>query len=204
MKLFLLISVSLLSARAFSAVTTLEFNLTGDVYRGSSSVALDVKSLNRELGKKKLAPLPEKLVWSKYSNRQWSRLISQIRRARKALRKDIDITPDRGYLYEFPTICYRGNAAEVPEIVESLMGTVLHSDQEIQAYKLGATKVIHIGNGFFENNKERHRLMRENNPEQVKLWINYKKSSDTVLVLSDYGPQGDGTELTATEIKKCQ
>lgn len=200
----LLFSSALILSFGVSAQTTIEFPLTGEIYKGSGSVELEVKGINTELRAKKLRPLPELVVWGKSNQRQWKSLIAHVELAKKTLNKDIDVVLDRGYFYEFPAICYRGATSEVPEVIESLMGTVLHPDQGIQALKYGKVKVVHYGSEFFENNKERMQEMLEYNPGEVKLWLNYNKTSDTVLILSDYGPQGDGTELTATEIKRCK
>lgn len=199
----LLFSAGLLLSTAASAVTTLEFHLTGEIYKGMDVEEMNLNLINEELKVKKARPLPDTVVCGKDHIKSWKKLMTQVKLARKILKKEIHVVPDHGYLYQFPTICYRGLSSEVPEVVESLMGTILHSDQGIQGLKYGPVKVVHESN-FFENSKERLKGMLKHNPHEVKMWLNYKKSSDSVLLLSDYGAHGDGTELIATEIKRCK
>jgi len=109
---------------------------------------------------------------------------------------------DHGHLYDFPAICYRGNPVRVMEVIAGLLGAVFQEDQGIQASRYGKTKLISIDKDqFFETNAEVRAEHMINNPKEVALWEEYDTKSDTVLVLSDLGPQGDGTELYATEIK---
>ncbi len=200
----ILLTAGLILSSATPAVTTLEFHLTGEIYKGMDVQEMDLGQINRELKSKKIKPLPETIVCGKDHLKSWKKLMGQVKVAKKILKKEIHLVADHGYLYQFPTICYRGLSSEVPEVIESLMGTILHSDQGIQGLKYGKEKVVHHGSDFFENSKERMKGMLKHNPQEVRMWLNYKKSSDTVLLLSDYGSHGDGTELTAIEIKRCK
>lgn len=189
---------------AAAAQTTIEFKLTGEVHRSQASTKLDVTSVNQQLKKLKSPQFPEVLVWGKNSQRAWEKLIGGLKTANKALKLDIELIAEQGYFYEFPAICYRGKASEVPEVIESLMGTVFHPDQDISAVKFGAVKIVHNPATFFETNSKRMKLLRRANPKDMKKWFSYSRGSSSVLVLSDFGPQGDGSELIATEISRCK
>jgi hypothetical protein len=197
-------SLILLSPAVFAtafAATTLEFALTGDTYINNGSVRVNVKKLNKTLKQKNLEGLPEKIVVKKGSQPYWRVLQERIEAANKVSTHKMSFTIDRGYLYEFPAICYRGNIDEVFAIIEDLLGTFFNEGQGLLAERHGKTKKI-IANEF-KSEKSLKEAFGEDNPEDVKTWLSYKESSKTVLVMSNLGIQGDGTELYATQITPC-
>jgi hypothetical protein len=110
------------------------------------------------------------------------------------------------YLYEMPEMCYRGHMSTVPELLRDLMKdgqSILHRDQGIPGIRFGHSKLITFEEQFFETSEEFREIYESESPKAVKAWDSYDVTSKTVLVLSDLGPQGDGTELYITEIKPC-
>lgn len=184
--------------------TTIEFQLMGTETSKKGSVKkIVLSSLNKKLKAVELPGFPTVITLGKDDKPYWLKMIRQLVNANSMLGRNIEIVMERGYLGEFPAMCYRGKTAEVRDVIEGLMGSVFHEDQGIQAVRYGTKKFITYTDEFFETNKERREEQEQNNAEEVALWDNYDTKSDTVLVMSDYGPQGDGTELTATSIVRC-
>jgi hypothetical protein len=46
--------------------------------------------------------------------------------------------------------------------------------------------------------------LQEQYTEEYKMWKNYNKKSDTVLMFGNLGEQGDGLELHVVEIPRCK
>jgi hypothetical protein len=188
--------------------TTIEFKLTGNEYvkvKGKGKFkTVYLYKLNKVLRTNNLPTFKMKVVFDKGGKVKWQEIMDQLEKTNKVLKREIQLVMDNGYIYEFPAICYRGKTEDVPEIITSLMGSVFQDEQGIQAIRHGEKKIIYW-DGFFETaTAEAREEYTVNNPDDVAQWNNYDKKSDTVLVMSDLGPQGDGTELYSTEIKRCQ
>ena len=114
------------------------------------------------------------------------------------------------YLYEFPTMCYRGQAKDVPALIDEMMSSdesPLHRDQGIQAIRFEDTMLIFTAGQFYATTQEEDIAddYRVNQEEEIKEWESYDTyRNKDVLILSDLGPQGDGTELYLTVIKPCK
>ena len=103
------------------------------------------------------------------------------------------------------TLCYRDDISGIPDLIEKLRGNFLHREEGILAIGTGRTRSIY--DEAFKSRqglKERFEGEYETNIENINKWLNYSPKSKTALVMSDYGPQGDGTELEATEIPPCK
>lgn len=113
------------------------------------------------------------------------------------------------YLHEMPKICYRGKAKDVPGLIEEMMKdeeSVLNQDQTVLAIRFGQVQIIYWTEDFFAttSNDETKKFHLEENKETTQLWEKYSLESKNVLILSNLGPQGDGTELYATVIAPCK
>lgn len=199
-----LFTTLLLGSLAARAQTTIEFKLTGEVHEKNSSKNLDLANINQQLKNKKLAQFPETLILGKNSHAQWAQLMSGLKVANQALKMDIELIADQGYFYEFPHICYRGKASEVPEVIDALMGSVFHEDQGIEAVRFDSVKIIHEPEAFFESNSKRLKTLKVSHPAEVKQWYQFSSRSQAVLIMSDFGTQGSDIDLTATLISRCK
>ncbi len=202
--IFALAAILVFTQLSFAAEkTTIEFQLRGEEYIQNSSKEFPIKFLNKELKAKGLPEFPDVVVFGKTDVPYQKKLMKDFEKANKALKREIQPNIDNKYFYELPTIRYRGNTSEVMGVIKALLGSVLHPEQGIQAARFGKTKIIYYKDQFFGNNAEIRKGLEENGQgKTMKIWDNYDTKSDTVLIMSDYGPQGDGTELTATQIAR--
>jgi len=108
------------------------------------------------------------------------------------------------YIFKM-TLCYRGDISGIPGLIEKLRGNFLHPEEGILAIGAGQKKAVY-DKAFKSRNglKERFGDEYETNITNINKWLNYSSGSKTALVVSDYGPQGDGTELEVTEIPSCE
>ncbi len=108
------------------------------------------------------------------------------------------------YLYQLESICYIGEMGEVPYSLRALLEEEkLERDQGIVAIRYGQSKVISFEDEFFETSEEWMEFQMEENPKVVEAWKSYDTSSKEVLVISNLGPEGDGTELYLTIMPPC-
>ncbi len=213
MKVSLLLLIVFLIQNALAASpmrTTIEFKLMGEEFLKDDSKNIVLSSLNPALKKKGLPGFATVGVFSKSDQAYWLKLQKQVETSAKALNRDIRLDEGYGlYIHQTPTMCYRGSTNQVPKVIQALMGSVFHQDQGIQAFRFKDKKIIVDQYQFIEvsdaeKSKENRENYETNAPDDVKVWDDYDVSSDDVLVMSDLGPQGDGTELNATLIKRCE
>jgi hypothetical protein len=179
--------------------TTLEFDLTGVTYVNNKEVKISVPKLNKTLAQEGLAGLPERIVVSATSQPYHKVLMSRIEAANKVSKTELRFVIDGGFFYEFPEICYRGEASEVPEVLKSLAGTFWNADQGILAFRYGKKKLVEADQ--FKTDAALKKNYEES--DAVDVWLNYDTDSDAVLLMCDLGPEGDGTELYAIPISPC-
>ncbi len=206
----LLVSLLLSASTAFAAKTTLELPLTGYYYLNNKEVKLNIPQLNKKLKAKGVAGLPEVIVIRSNPRAFHNLLTNRAQAASEALgQKLIFNVADEGYgenyLYNWENICYRGAITEVPQLINSMLGNFLNPDQGILAIGAGSKKEI-FDDAFKsrEGLKQRFDSEYETNLKDINMWLGYKANSKTALVMSDLGPQGDGTELYATQIPPCK
>lgn len=207
MKSFIASSMVLASFQAFAfpVTTTIEFELTAETYTASSKKEFSLASLNKKLKAAGVKEFPKTQAFGMDSQKTWDGLMKQVKAANKALKMELHPIFEKGYFYEFPTMCYRGEAEDVQYVIRAMMENVLHGDQNIDGIRARDSKWIHWMSEFFETNEEMREAQMDNGNEvEMKMWDEYDIKSQTVLVISGYGPQGDGTEMTATEIKPCK
>ncbi len=205
MKLLFIIASLIVSTVASAAETKLEVKLESSYFVDNKEVLVDIPALNKELNAIGLAGLPELVIISKNPKAYAAVIEKRIAAANEALGRDMRFNLiDDGYIYNL-RLCYRGPIAGVPALIEAMLGNFLREDQGILAIAAGDQRVIndeafHSRDGL----KERFDGLLETHRKEISKWLKYKKTSTTVLVMSDYGPQGDGTELEATEIPLCK
>lgn len=185
-----------------SEPNALQVSLMGREFRSSAWVNIQLTTLNKKLKKQELPQFEKSIVLKKNDGKKYLKILEQVRVANKALGRKIEMI-DHGYFYQLPETCYTGETSAVIDTINGLRDGVFHTDMGISAIRYGKIKVLFYEGQTIDDNAEVRAIHEQNNPEAVAAWDHYKKKSDDVLVLSDFGPQGDGTELTATLIKRC-
>jgi hypothetical protein len=203
--------VSTLSANAFAATkTTLEFPLKLSYFATPNrEVDLDVAKLNRKLSAAGKAGLPETIVVNADSRPYFLLLMKRLEVANEVWGKEINTPAREGYLYEYPEICYRGKAADVFETIKALTGqndgsvqNFFNHDQGMLAARYGTKKIVEADQ--FKSVSALREYYGGDNEGEIDGWEHFDTSSKDVIVWSDLGPQGDGTELYLTVIKPCR
>lgn len=191
--------------------STIEFKLMAEEYRNNKHLTFPFSDLNKDLKKLNLPGFPEVGVFGKNDAPYVKLLKKRVEISKAALKRDFDWLDDGGggmYYHNLPTICYRGKATDVPAILTALEKAGLFAEYQQVAYKIGKKKFVNYPEEWIDGNSERQREYREEltdmNPDEVKMWDKYKTTSETVLWMTNLGPQGDGLELYATEIKRCR
>ena len=197
------------SSVSYGAATKLEIPLTGYYFVNNKEMTLNITKLNSELHKIGLDGLPESIVIGPNPKAFWNVIMNRLEVANKALGREMrlgiyDDNYGEGYIYKM-TMCYRGDLAGVPKLIESMNGNFLNPNQGILAIAAGNTKVI-LDDAFKSRDglKERFDSEYESNLRNINKWLKYDAKSLTAIVMSDYGEQGDGTELELTAIPPCK
>ena len=204
-----ILALILFNTLAFAKVS-LEVPVVGYRWINHKSQNISVAKMNKELAKLGLDGIPEVVTVSQNPERFYKVLERRFEAAKERLQWDMhfniwaDGTGDN-YLYKWENVCYRGEITEVPALIKSMQGNFLNQDEGLLAFGAGPKKVIE-DEAFksSEGLKERFDSEYENLEAEIDQWLNYSSKSKTVLVMSDYGPQGDGTELEVTEIPPCK
>jgi hypothetical protein len=172
--------------------------------------AIKVASLNRKLNAAGLDGLPETIEIGKTPARYWNVIMKRIEKADEQKFFGLDVRGDvkeiqtvmrGGYLFEYPEICYRGKTADVPTIIKAMNDNFLHTDQGVLGFRYGSKKIV--DDDRLASKEAQEEAWGEENEFERGEWNDYDTSSDTVLVLTDLGPQGDGLELYSTKIARC-
>lgn len=196
-KLFLLV---FLAFGVFANATTLRFDNVGVYYQNNKEYKIDIQALNKSLKKAGLAGLPERIVVSPNAAPYGHLLLKRIEAAEKAMNEDYHFVIENGYLYEYPSICYRGDVADVPKIIDSMTGTFLSDEQGILAMRYQEKTIIR--DDRFKSESDLKEAFDGGNHE-TETWLNYDIDSKDLLLMSDLGAQGDTTELYARVIRPC-
>ncbi len=209
----LLLIAGIFSSQAEAAPqTTLEFPLiVVDEYSD-----FNLKSLNKELKEKGLSGLPEIIKLTQKGQRAYFRvLMKRIAAAREAgiLSEDDQFVIESGYLYEYPQICFRGDIDDVAGIIDA-MHTVpedesyrafIEPDSGILGVSWGAKRALF--SDYLKNEdavKDYYGVEDGGEIPEVVLELLEWFKKDQVFVVTDLGPQGDGTEAYDTVIKACR
>ena len=198
----LLVWVSLLSpvlAHAEGSVLVLDLTAREFHDRGGWK---DVKlnTLNSKLERAGLPKFASSVALLKTDGPKYKVILEQLKRANEVLGRKLEL-PENGYFVDFPKLCYSGEVASVNETVEGLRGSLFHEDMGLQGYRYQAKKTLTWPTQF--NNRDVQATYRAESPGALKAWKDYDVRSDAVLFLSDFGPEGDGTELYATLVPRC-
>jgi len=204
MKKFVLLTAAftLSTTQAFAAKTTVEFELKLYKYVKNKEVQVKIPALNKKLKKAGLDGLPEVVVVSENAKAYWNILMKRIEAAQSTSKEEIHSYISSTYYYEYPEICYRGKMSEVVKVLDGMNDNFLTNEQGIHAYRYG--KKTDVRSDLFKNEKSIREAYDEQRPEDVEEYLAYDENSDAVLVVSDLGAQGDGTELYLTYIKPCK
>ena len=204
MKYQILASLFLSSAALAATVkSSIEFNMTAEYYLNNELKKIDIPALNTSLKEKGLEELPEKVIVSADPASYQKVLSDRLENAKAIIPQEIYSPILSGYYNEYPEICYRGKAKKASKILSSMLGNFLNGDQGVIAVRYGKTVEV-LWHEFKDDPEIRQNYSDNGYDDLLNDWDNYDKNSDTIVVLSDLGPQGDGTELYSTEVKRCQ
>jgi len=207
---------SLFSAFAQAANTTFEFSLEGRYEDDRISIV----QLNKQLKEKGLDGLPEIIKISAEGQLAYHRVLTnRIEAAREAglLTEGQQLNIEASYLFEYSEICFRGNIMDVPVILKAMAdsGTgksweaFLNIDAGINGFAIGTQK-FDVAD-FLKSEEAMNEYYgveagedsSDYIPSEITKFLNWKKK-DQVYVITDLGPQGDGTEMYGTIIKRCK
>lgn len=200
----LLASLLLLSSFSVVAADSLVVTLTARQYSEVNGwKVIKLPSLNAKLKKAGLAEFPATVTLTKKDGDVWMKYVDLLETANEKLKAKYEILPDDNLIYG-SAICYNGATAGVLKTIEGLRGSMIHEDMGIYGYRMGKkVKITFPGNDFLDV-PEMREMLTNDNPYEVRTWDNYDTSSDDVLLATNYGQQGDGTEMNVTVIKRCK
>jgi hypothetical protein len=197
------------SAVKAGATVTIDLPVTGYYFENNREVAVDVPKLNKELNQLGLDGIPEVVTMGKNPGAFHAVILKRVQAANEKLGRNMifNVADDgysEGHLYQWEKACYKGNIEAIPALIKSLRGNFLYEDESVLGIRAGAKEEI-LDDAFKSKSglKERFGDEYENNERTINSWLNYKKTSKTALIMSDLGPNGDGTELYKTEIPPC-
>jgi hypothetical protein len=198
------------SFTAFAGEVKIKMPVTGYYYKNNKEVKIDIPKLNKELNKLGLAGIPEVVTIGKNPAAFYKVIEKRAIAANEALGREMifnvaDNGYSEGHIHQWENVCYIGDITAMPELVNSLRGNFVYEDDGILAVGAGSRKEIYDESFKSRDGlKERFQGEYETNLKEINAWLGYKKTSKIALIMSDYGPQGDGTELIATEIPACK
>lgn len=202
MKLSSGLGLLFLSVNAFSA-SSITINLDArDLSPKDGWKVIKLSSLNPQLKKLNLPPFAEKVTLTAKDGKVWEKLKLQVETASKVLKKELEILPDGNFVWG-ATMCYSGPVLDVFKTFKGLTGTMIDSDMGIYGYRIGMKTVFTFEDEFLDN-EDRRAEFAENSPTEVKAWDKYNTKSETLLLATNYGPEGDGTELNLMYVTKCK
>jgi hypothetical protein len=188
--------------------TTLEFKNTGTYYvkrKGQEKeYSVNITKLNRRLKELGLPSVPAKWVLSADNVIDAKKFALTIEKANAKLAHTVFMNALRGYMWQLPNICYRGRPEEVWPLMQKLTGSIFHPDQGFLAVRYGSQQKILSDELGAATRKEWQAIYGEEGADQIDTWVNYNPGSKVVLVMSNLGDQGDGTDLYATAIVPCK
>jgi hypothetical protein len=190
------------------ARTFLKYEVGGHYFnKKDKKIPINLVDVNRKLKQLGLTEFPKEVTLGLKSAGEWK---TRYAKSIEALRDILGATPhlniDGLYLYEAPEICYHGSATAVPELIVKLGHTFFHGGQGILAYRVGnVRKALSEDEYGFSSDYARTRKNYEENGYEglVDEFMQNEPGSRDVLVYSNIGAQGDGTELYSTRIKPC-
>ena len=182
--------------------TMLEFELTATYYKGNKEVPVSIQDINGALKAKKAKfSLPTIVKVTKSDRRtKLSTLQKQLDAASELTGIDLLFSTNSGF-HSYPAICYRGPAAGVEGLLNDLQAVFFEDEFLAIRYKNQKHVILDEFNG---DEKELSDYYDGTEDDEIGQWVNFNEKSDSVLVMSNLGPNGDGTELYAKEIKPCR
>ena len=122
--------------------------------------------------------------------------------AQKVLKRETYFNATEGLLHNWGEVCYTGNPADIVKMIKAMEGNFFNTDQGMLAIRYLDQQVIY--DDAFKSKKAAKEYYGEDYlPENIDVWFNFKKTSKDILVMTNLGSQGDGTELFDNLIKPC-
>jgi hypothetical protein len=200
---FVLILSIVISTFAFAAdKTTIEFELIATTIKKNKEVKVNITTLNNKLKKKGLDGLPHTIVVNSQSKPYWNKLKARIDAAQTVSQTKLYFAIDNGYFYQYPTLCYRGEISGVVDVIDGMQNGFMTNEQGILAIRYGDTEIKRSDE--FKSEETLKEYYGEDREDEIAEWNDFDTKSDDVLVMSNLGPQGDGTDLYATTISPCK
>ena len=182
--------------------TTIEFPFAAYTFVNNKEVKLTAAKLNAKLKESDLDGVPATIIVKPGVEKYWRVIMKRLEAGNKVLPTEVRSALESGYLYEFPKMCYRGDVNGVPILIKAMLNNFLNADQGVLAIKYGAKKIVRSDE--FKSEAALRKYHDGSNAGEIKAWLSYAEDSDKVLIMSNLGPQGDGTELYATYIAPCK
>lgn len=186
-----------------TASTTLTFPLIAHEYKGEGEwVTVPLESLNAEAAKAGLKPFAKSITVgrSEADKKKFQAIVDAVETLKDKTGRDIEFMQDWD-ASKYVGLCHTGSLQGVRLTVEALRGVAFSEYMGMSGYRFKNTKKFLYGmdeKEFFDGHLE------QGNDAEVKAWEEFDTNSDAFLMLTDGGQQGDGTELFAVTIPKCQ
>jgi hypothetical protein len=206
-------SLLVLCAQSF-AQDSLVIRLQGEVSRKGESFrtqTIELKSLNPQLESIGVRGFSESIALTETNQESMTKFKKKLHMASRLLNLDSldfighDVNDFRGYIdYETPEMCYTGNPAKVIDIINAHVGILFSDEMTICGSKLG-NKTDIVYDDCLPLTEERAQEYIDNEYEDaVDAWTNYSGNPKELLLMTNWGSQGDGVELFPTTIKECK
>lgn len=185
--------------------TTLTFPLVAHEYRGDGNwTTVKLESLNADLQSRGLAPFDKSITVGRApgDRARFDAIVARVEEAKEKLGRDLEFLQDWD-ASKYDGLCYTGLISGVRKTVEALRGSAFGEYMGMPGYRYKNTKKFLYG-GQTEVEFLAMHTDDNGNEAEVKAWKNFDTASDVFLMLTDGGQQGDGTELFAVSIPKCQ
>lgn len=181
--------------------TTLTFNMVAHADWGSDD-ALDLTTLNDQLAQYNIS-FPKSLTLGAREGARFNKVLADVEVANEKLGRhiDFDLKWNPG---EYNGLCYTGDVAGVPDLVEGLRESVFSLYMGIQGQRWGTHKDFFYS--AVEGDTEAEWIAGQNdqgNEDAMSVWTSYDTSSSSFLMMVDGGEEGDGTEFFAVTIPPC-
>jgi hypothetical protein len=199
------VSMGRLLARARETRTTAK--LTIEIFGtdwASGGHIVDVAAINVALANEGLPPLPATLTLGARDDRAFMALEATLAELNARAERAIEIA-QHWDPSEYRGLCYQGPIDEVERVIEGLYGSLFSNHMGIQGVRHGATKRLYVMDHWDLSEAEWMEMMRDaGNDADIDDWHDFDTASDDFLIMTDGGPDGDGTELFAVTIPPCR
>lgn len=186
-----------------AASSSLTFPLIGREWNSTTKTEtlVPLDSLNAALAAKGVEGFKDKaLTFGRDGGAKFKALLAKVDAANKALKREIELEA-RWDPSDYKGLCYNGSVRSVMKTVDALRGSAFDTDMGVQASRYGDQKKVYNQTEAAWL-KEQHEEL--GNDAQITAWKKFDQASDSFLMMTDGGPQGDGSELFVVLIPKCK